>query len=210
MRTGASPCGQEREGPPGKFHGFGRVSPEAGAPGPDGRGEPQQEPAVLPGSLRRPLGFFQEGFGVVRPAGDHQGHRVLDEQPGPQALGFGRQCLQPTQHGDALAALHGPFDAFLDQPRREFVVGGGERVLYRLGKVPVALVPTGGTEVQLAHAPGTLAHEAAAQEVGEEVMVAVPAALVVQSDDEEVLPLQPLQHLLPVVAAGERVAQADR
>jgi hypothetical protein len=69
---------------------------------------------------------------------------VLDEQPGPQALGFGRQCLKPTQRDGALATLHRPFDPFLDQPRREVVVGGGERVPYSLGKVPVALVPGGG------------------------------------------------------------------
>ena len=57
------------------------VPPEAGAPGPDGRGEPQQKPAVLPVDFGRLLGFSQEGFGVVRTAGDHQGHRVLDKQP---------------------------------------------------------------------------------------------------------------------------------
>src|SRR3712207_8574608 len=46
--------------------------------------------------------------------------------------------------------------------------------------------------------------EATAQEVGEEVMVAVPASLVVQRHDEEVVMLQPLQHLLPVIASGDR------
>ena len=136
--------GQQREAPAGELDGFWRVPPEAGAPGPDGRGEPQQKPAFLPVGFGGPLGFFQEGFGVVRPAGDHQGHRVLDEQPGPQALGFGRQCLKPTQRGGALAALHCSFDAFLDQPSREVVVGGGERVPYSLGKVPIVLVPAGG------------------------------------------------------------------
>jgi hypothetical protein len=39
------------------------------------------------------------------------------------------------------------------------------------------------------------------------VVVAVPASLVVQRDDKEVLSLQPLQHLLPVIAAGEHVAE---
>jgi hypothetical protein len=136
--------GQQREAPAGELDGFRRVPPQAGAPGADCRGEPQQKLAVLPVAFGRPLGFFQEGFGVVRPAGDHQSHRVLDEQPGPQALGFGRQCFQPTQRGGAFAALHCPFDAFLDQPCREVVVGGGERVPYGLGKVAVALVPAGG------------------------------------------------------------------
>jgi len=132
---------------------------------------------------------------------------MFDEQPGPQVLGFGRQCLQPTQRGDALAALHRPFDAFLDQLRRKVMVGGGERVLDRLSDQPVALVPTGGTEVQLAHASGTLAPEPASKEICEEIMVTVPAPLVVQSEEEEVLPLKTLQHRLPIGVAGEIVAQ---
>jgi hypothetical protein len=69
---------------------------------------------------------------------------VLDEQTGPQALGFGRQCLKPTQRGGTLAALHCTFDVFLDQPRSEVVIGGGKCVPYSLGKVPVALVSAGG------------------------------------------------------------------
>ena len=61
--------------------------------------------------------------------------------------------------------------------------------------------------MQLAHASGTFAPEPAAKEIGEEMVVAVPPPLVVQSDDEEVLPLQTLQHHLPVGVAGEIVAQ---
>jgi hypothetical protein len=95
----------------------------------------------------------------------------------------------------------------LDQAGRTLVVRGGERVPDRLGKVSVVLVPAGGQKVQLVRKFGAFAPEAAAQEVGEEVMVTVPSPLVVQGDDEEVVPLQPLQHLLPIIAAGEGVAQ---
>jgi hypothetical protein len=63
--------GQEREGSPGELDGFRRIPPEAGEPRPHGRGEPQQNPAVLTVAFASLLGFFQEGFGVVRPAGDH-------------------------------------------------------------------------------------------------------------------------------------------
>ena len=47
-----------------------------------------------------------------------------------------------------------------------------------------------------------LAPESAAQEIGE-VVVTVPEPLFVQPQDEEVLPVQPLQHVVPVGAAGE-------
>ena len=61
--------------------------------------------------------------------------------------------------------------------------------------------------MQLFDAPGTLASEATAQEVGKQVVVAIPAPIVVQRDDEEVVPLQFLQHLLTIRATGERIAQ---
>ena len=97
----------------------------------------------------------------------------------PAALRFGRQRLEPAEHGGPLAAAPGMLDPALDQARRAFVVGGRERVPYRLGKVPVVLVPARGTQVQFARKFGAFAPEAAAQEVGEEVVVAVPSTLFV-------------------------------
>src|SRR3712207_8231086 len=61
--------------------------------------------------------------------------------------------------------------------------------------------------MQLRQLLGTLALEAASQEVGEEVMVTVPNPLVVQGDDQQVIPLKPLKHPLSVVSSGYRVAQ---
>jgi hypothetical protein len=46
-----------------------------------------------------------------------------------------------------------------------------------------------------------------AQRIGEEVVVAVPPALVVEWDDEEVLALERLQHRLTVGATGQGVAE---
>src|SRR5215211_3396186 len=87
------------------------------------------------------------------------------------------------------------------------MVSGGERVPDRLGDQCVLLVPTGGAEVQRRQQPGPFALKAASQEIGEEVMVTVPNPLIVQRNDQQVLPLQPFQRVLPVVAASESVAQ---
>jgi hypothetical protein len=43
--------------------------------------------------------------------------------------------------------------------------------------------------------------------VGEQLVVAVPPALVIKRDDEEVLALEGLQHRLAVRTTGDRVAQ---
>ena len=39
------------------------------------------------------------------------------------------------------------------------------------------------------------------------MMITVPVPLVIQRDDEEILPLQPLKHLLPIIVACEGIAQ---
>ena len=68
-------------------------------------------------------------------------------------------------------------------------------------------VPAAGGPVQLGHPVRMLGEEPGAQCVGEQVVVAVPPALVVERDDEQVLALEGLEHRLAVVAAGQRVAQ---
>ena len=61
--------------------------------------------------------------------------------------------------------------------------------------------------MQFAHALGAFPSEPATQEVGKEAMVPVPAPLVVERYDEEVLLLQPLQHFVSIVMAGEGITQ---
>ena len=61
--------------------------------------------------------------------------------------------------------------------------------------------------MQLRHTLRLLVDQVGAQDVGEEVMVAVPAAAVVEVDDEDVAPLQRFEHRLTALVAGDRVAQ---
>src|SRR6185503_14926879 len=48
--------------------------------------------------------------------------------------------------------------------------------------------------------------ESLAERTREQVVVAIPASLVVERDDEQVLTLGTLEHLLPIGASGDRVA----
>src|SRR4029453_11869332 len=52
-----------------------------------------------------------------------------------------------------------------------------------------------------------LSVESGAQRVREEVVVAIPPSLVVERDEEQVVALECLQHLLAVAAAGEGVTE---
>ena len=85
---------------------------------------------------------------------------------------------------------------------------GGQRVPDgRLG-VPGAVVPAAGPAMQPGDVAGALVEQVGAQHVGEQVVVAVPAAVVVERDDEQVLPLQRLEHRpARPVRAGDGVAQ---
>jgi hypothetical protein len=52
--------------------------------------------------------------------------------------------------------------------------------------------------------------QAGAEQVGEQLVVAPPAAHLIQRQQEQVGPLHLLQHLLAVAAAGDRSTQRTR
>src|SRR5262249_8192645 len=61
--------------------------------------------------------------------------------------------------------------------------------------------------VQLGNGVGTFLQQASVEDVGEELVVAIPAALVVQGYDEQVAPFQGYQCRCPTGLAGDGVAQ---
>ena len=67
--------------------------------------------------------------------------------------------------------------------------------------------PGAGALVQIRHLFGVLGEQTRAEHVGEQVVVAVPGALGVERDDEEVAALEVRQHPRAVGAAGDGVAQ---
>ena len=86
-------------------------------------------------------------------------------------------------------------------------VVAGHGVGDRLGRVAVPLVPVARPPVQLADPLGLLVEQPGPEHVGEEVVVAVPVPAIVERDEEEVRPIEPLEHRLPAAAAGDGVAQ---
>ena len=64
--------------------------------------------------------------------------------------------------------------------------------------------------MQLEHPLGLLARQPAAEQIGEQLVVAPPAAHLIQGDEEQAGPLGLLQQPLTVAAAGDRVAQRPR
>src|SRR5690349_11481550 len=77
------------------------------------------------------------------------------------------------------------------------------------GVVGLAIVgvPAAGCQVQPGDEGRLLVQEASAEDVGEQMVVAVPAPLVVQGDKEHVGAFELLEGASAVIAAGECVTQ---
>ncbi len=98
----------------------------------------------------------------------------------------------------------------LDQPGRLRHVLGGQRMPDGVVGQPVLLVPPRGQRMQLPRAAWLLSGQLGAEQVGEEVVISPPSAHLVQRDEEQPGPLDPLQHLLAVGPSGESVTQRAR
>ena len=83
-----------------------------------------------------------------------------------------------------------------------------DRAIQEMG----ALIPDAGTLMQYFYGISQCAliafsFQTAAQKFGKEMMVAIPMALVVQRDEEQVALLQLLEHFLTIGAFSDRIAE---
>jgi hypothetical protein len=119
-------------------------------------------------------------------------------------LGKGRE---PSGEDHLFPAAESLVEVLLHQPRRPRVVARGRGVPDRLIDQPVMLTPGGGPPVEFGDKVGLGLHQSGTEEIAEQMMEAVPAALLVQGNQEQVGPLEVLQHVLAIGAFGDRAAQ---
>ena len=117
------------------------------------------------------------------------------------------QSREPPASGRLLAGLEHGRRGQLDELGGALDVVAGHRVGDRLGRVAVRLVPVARPPMQLVDPVGLLVEQPCPQHVGEQVVVAVPEAAIVERDEEQVRPIELLEHRLAAAAAGHRVAQ---
>ena len=211
---------------PGELDGTAGVAAQAGKVGPQHRDHCGH---ILPRRACRPvfparsclfLGWFPGAAGRKRPVGGVQpalervGTAVHDRpvglgdaQPRPVLDQPGGQGSQPPGHGRGFSASRHFPDVPLDHPGRPVAVPGGQGVPDRIVDQPVALTPGGRGAVQLRQPFRLLLGKAHPQQVGEQLVVAVPAAHLVQRGQEQIGPLDGLKQPLPAGAAGDRIAQ---
>ncbi len=120
------------------------------------------------------------------------GIQHADVGPGPdEVLGQGSHPAEDRRH---LTAGERDPSGLLDQIRSPLEIPGGQGVAHRFGNKTVLLIPCTRPAVQLRHELGDLALRALAQQIGEQAMVTIPAALVIEGNDEEVTPFEILEH----------------
>jgi hypothetical protein len=164
-------------------------------------------------SLAGGIGIFgvgEQGFHLVDAAADECPDGSGQAQPRPGMDQLGGQRRQPAVHRGALAALEALLGVLLDQPGGPVDLPGGQSVAHGLIDQPVGLQPGGRIAVERWQPVGMCLMQAGAQQVGEQPVVAPPAAFLVQRDQEQVGPLDLLQPLLAVGLGGDGVAQRSR
>ncbi|MNE16452.1 hypothetical protein D3C80_1093960 [compost metagenome] len=144
-------------------------------------------------------------FGGVQLPGQAQGPAVQHNQPwraDQQAIG--QVHLPAQQHTDVLLGQQLLFGKVLHQVGGDIQVPCPQGLLHRLVEQPLALEPAAGTQVQARQRQAGLA---AAQQVGKQMVIAVPAPMFVQRHQEYLMRLQVRDDLGAVVALTQGIAQ---
>jgi hypothetical protein len=155
----------------------------------------------------RPFGGLQQWLDLLQPPGQARACRQTQAEPWSGADNRWGQGGEPPVHRHVLAAPQQRREVVLDQPGRPIGGPGGQGVVDGLVDQPLLLEPGGRSLVQVGHPVWTSPLQPRKQQLGEQVVVAPPAAHLVQRHQEQVGRLDPLQQLLAVGPAGDRIAQ---
>ncbi len=120
-----------------------------------------------------------------------------------------RQRLDPAlQRGDLAPLEHGGI-GLGDQARRQVVILSRQRVMDSIIRRARIRVPAGRPTMEHGHQVGPLGLQAGTEEVMEQAVIAVPASLIIQRNEEQVGALQRRQGLLrrPLLILQEGVAK---
>ena len=152
------------------------------------------------------LGVIEQGLKCFHLEAHGGAVRLGQAQARTVAYRLRRQRRKPAAQGRALAAAEQRLDVPLDQPRCPGRVPGGQGVAHRVVGEAMIFTPGGRGPVQRRDPAGP-SLQPGAEQVGEQVVVAPPAAHLIQRYQEQAGPLYPLQHRLAVGAAGDRITQ---
>ena len=195
--------------PPGQL-GAGQRDRGGQVGDPAGGAADRRRVRLLAAGRQRRLGPVEQRLGLVHAAREQLPHRLGEQQPRPGADQLRRQGRQPPVDRRPLGPAQQGVELPLDQPRRPDLVPGGQGMADGLVDQPVVLAPGRGRAAQPARRLRVGLQQPGPEQVGEQLVVAPPAPDLVQGDQEQIGPLQPLQPPLAAAAAADGVAQRPR
>ena len=153
-----------------------------------------------------PLGRLDQALHRLHAASGRGQLGLRQQQSGTRPDQVSGERGKPPLNRHPLAAQTGDrIELPLDQLGRPCHLPGGHRVPDRILGQSVLFMPGGGVTVQLRHLGGLSLQQAGAEQVGEQVVEAPPAAHLIQRHQEQPGPLHLLQQLLAPAASGDRV-----
>ena len=181
---------------------------DGGAIGEDHAGDGADDGGVRPGvSHERLLGGVEVRLDAGEVAADHVRADVVDGEFWARADYVGGEGVEPGANRRLLAVAEHDGRDLLDEFAGVRWVVGEHCVADGVGEVVVGLVPLACAAVELCDGVGRLGAQPRGEHVGEEVVVPIPATLIVERHHEEVGALERLEHRGAVGVAGDGVAQ---
>ena len=158
-------------------------------------------------TVQRLFGSHQGRIDLVNPPLEPEHPAAGNAEPGAVSNHIRRQSLEPGGYGYHLSPAYGLPPDFLYQGGGAGEILRRERIGDGFGQTAVGFAPVGSPRQQLRHLLWRCLLQAGLQQVSKEVVVAVPAPVIVQGHNKQVTSLQPLQQLLAVSSAGDGVAE---
>src|SRR5215208_4102869 len=132
---------------------------------------------------------------------------IRNAEHGPAVEQLVGERLEPAKQRGLLSTPAHCWHCQLDQVRRSLEILGGKRVADRIGRRTIMLVPLARAPMQSRYLIGLLRHQMRIENFGEEVMITIPLALVIQRNDKEIASLQGLQSRVAFLLVGDGIAQ---
>src|SRR3712207_4521742 len=104
---------------------------------------------------------------------------IRNAEHGPAVEQLVGERLEPAEQRGLLSTPAHCWPCQLDQVRRPLEILGGKRVPDRIGRRTIMLVPRAGAPVQRSYQIGLLRPQMRSENLGKEVMVAIPVPRVI-------------------------------
>src|SRR6266508_5797611 len=159
------------------------------------------------GARERLFSVLEQRFSRLEAAGVECCDYLCEGQSWARAHHILGKCCEPPPERLALTSTEDLLTVLLNQPSCPHGFACCQGMAHRITDQSILLVPGSGLSMQFRHPLGIDGLQAGEEQIGKEMMVAIPVALLIERDQEQVGSFQVFQHLLSIVAIGERITQ---